>query len=410
MQQRVTTPVKWRQHLTLDLPAPAPGAIWVHACSVGEVGSVAPLIEALLARGHAVHLSVVTATGFAHARRLLGERITLAFLPWDLPFAMHRMIRRLQPALLLLAETEFWPGMLAACHRQQIPIIGINTRISDRSFPRYRASRWLWQRWLAPVALFLAQSDIDAERLAAMGVAAQKIRAVGNLKYALTPPQLDAAALRRQLDASSQRPILLIASTHEGEDRQLLDMWPAWHALCPELLTLIVPRHPERFERVAELIRERGLRLARWSAGDGHPGEQHAEVILIDAMGVLTRLYTIADIVIIAGSLEQGGEKVGGHNPLEAAICGRGVLTGPFVQNFRDIMQQMQRAEAAIVCHNNGELERAVSELIRHPERLQQLHAHAACFMQERAAVLPRILDAITPWLPQPHARTERDH
>ncbi len=394
-----TTSGKWRQHLTIDLPQARPGCIWVHACSVGEVGSVTPLIHALLEQGHAVHLTVVTATGFAHADRLLGNRISLSFLPWDLPMAMMRLVRSLKPSLLLLTETEFWPGMLSACRKQDIPVIGINTRISDRSFPRYQASRWLWKRWLAPVSLFLPQSQTDAERLIAIGVAADKIEVAGNLKYAITAPVADAKALRKKLDINSSRPILLIASTHEGEDSRLLDMWPAWHATCPELLTVIVPRHPERFDQVATLIQERGYRLSRWSELHDHDTSRYdTDFVLLDSMGMLTGLYTVADVVIVAGSLEN----IGGHNPLEAAICGRGVVTGPYVQNFRDIMAEMQQSEAAIISRNDSELEAAIARLLSHPDELRDLNASAALFIQDRAQVLERILAAIQTWMPEP--------
>jgi len=389
---------KWRQHLAIDAPQAQPGCIWIHACSVGEVGSVAALIRMLLDLGHIVHLTVVTATGFAHARRLLGNKISLSFLPWDIPFAMSRMIGALGPSLLLLAETEFWPGMLSACKKQAIPVIGINTRISDRSFPRYRATRMLWKRWLASVTLFLAQSETDAQRLAVMGVAPENIKVAGNLKYAVETPSVDCNALRARLDSSSSRPILLVASTHNGEDERILDMFPVWHAACPELLVLMVPRHPERFDQAAAMIEQRGHKLSRWSQLEEHDAGGHKhDIVLVDAMGMLAGLYAIADIVIIAGSLEN----IGGHNPLEAAICGRGVVTGPHVQNFRDIMTAMQQAEAAIVSRDDHELESAVTRLITHPDELTSLHANAALFIQDRAHVLDRMLAAIRPWLPE---------
>ncbi len=386
---------KWRQHLTIDLPQVQSGSVWIHACSVGEVGSVAPLIRALLDLEHSVHLTVVTATGFAHARRLLGDSISLFFLPWDVPFAMSRMIGALRPALLLLAETEFWPGMLSACKKQNIPVIGINTRISDRSFPRYKATRMLWKRWLASVTLFLPQSETDADRLISMGVSSNNIQVTGNLKYAVDAPSVDCSVLRSTLDDSATRPILLIASTHAGEDERLLNMLSAWHAVCPELLALMVPRHPERFEQVAAMIEERGLKLSRWSQQDA--SRHQTEIVLVDAMGVLAGLYAIADIVIIAGSLEN----IGGHNPLEAAICGRGVVTGPYVQNFRDMMTEMQQSEAAIISRDDRELEAAIRRLLEHPDELKALNANAALFIQDKANVLDRMLETIKPWLPE---------
>ncbi|MDQ6970741.1 MAG: 3-deoxy-D-manno-octulosonic acid transferase [Mariprofundus sp.] len=407
-QSSFTSSTKWRQQFGLDLPPSRPGCIWLHACSVGEVSSVAPLIRALLMQGHNIHLTVVTATGFSHAQRLLADHIpnpvssapisspaiAVAFLPWDLPTAMSRMIKQLQPALLLLAETEFWPGMLSACRRMNIPVIGINTRISDRSFPRYLASRWLWRRWLAPVHLFLAQSDVDRDRLIALGIPADHIKATGNLKYAINAPDVDTTSLRQQLDGSGTRPILLIASTHEGEDASLLKMWPSWHAACPQLLMVLVPRHPQRFDQVAELIHQHGLTCSRWSMSD--IDNNNNDVILIDAMGLLGDLYSIADVAILAGSLQN----IGGHNPLEAAICGRGVVTGPHIQNFREIMHEMQQHEAAIVCQDDDELEAAITRLLKQPDELKQLNANAALFIEDRSHVLERMLTAIEPWLP----------
>ena len=391
MEDSAHHPVKWQQHLTLSLPEARPGCIWLHACSVGEVGSVVPLIRTLLGMGHDIHLTVVTATGFAHADRKLGNDITISYLPWDIPGFMPRFIRQLQPALLLLTETEFWPGKLSACRKYQVPVVGINTRISDRSFPRYRASRFFWRSWLAPVSLFLAQSQQDAARLVAIGVKAEKVQTAGNLKYAVSAPHLDAEKLRHKLDASGRRPILLVASTHEGEDDLILDMWESWHANSKDLLTVFVPRHPQRFNSVAALIQERGHSLGRWSENEQHL----ADFILIDAMGVLDKLYSIADIVIVAGSLKD----IGGHNPLEAAICGRGVVTGPYVQNFREIMDEMKQSNAAIVAHNEQELESAINRLLIVPNELKTLHASAALFIEDKAQVLNHILSAIEPYL-----------
>jgi 3-deoxy-D-manno-octulosonic-acid transferase len=396
MKSAVMRPHKWRQHLTLTLPERRPGCLWVHACSMGEVNSVAPLIERLLAAGHAVHLTVVTRTGHQQARRLFADAITLSYLPWDLPGTMRRLVHRLSPSLLLLTETEFWPGMLAACRRAGVPVIGINTRISDRSFPRYRATRHLWRRWLEPVRLFLAQSDLDATRLAALGIPASRIRAVGNLKFAIRSPEADADPLRQRLDATGRRPVLLMASTHEGEEAQLLSLLPGWRRLVPDLLAVFVPRHPERFASVAATITDAGLTLARWS----QPGAKAADAVLIDAMGVLSSLYTIADLVVIGGSLVP----IGGHNPLEAAICGRGVVTGPHVENFRDVMLQMQAAGGAVIARDVAGLDTIVRRFLAHPSELTQLHAKAAAFMADKAAVLERMLDALKPYLPDMEA------
>jgi 3-deoxy-D-manno-octulosonic-acid transferase len=382
---------KLRQHLTLDMPAIPPGTIWLHACSVGEVASVAPLVESLLDRGLDTHITVVTRTGMQQARRLFADRVSLGYLPWDLPGLFRKYVKHLAPRMLLLTETEFWPGMLAACRRRNIPVIGINSRISDRSYPRYRATRLLWKQWLADVQLFLAQSRTDADRLAGIGVEPSRIQVAGNLKYAVLPPNVDAEALRRKLDASQSRPIILAASTHAGEEEQLLANWTAWRSIAPDFLFVLVPRHPERFDEACRLACRHGLKVSRWTDN----AQERADAVIIDAMGILRQLYTIADIAIVGGSLVN----IGGHNPLEAAICGRGVLTGPHIQNFREVMQHMQNAGAAVVCSDAGQLDQTVRRFLKHPDQLRELHASATVFMQEKTGVLNHVLSAIDPFL-----------
>ena len=390
-------PVKWKQHLTLSLPQTFnDGCVWVHACSVGEVNSIAPLIHWLLREKQNIHLTVVTLTGMHQAGRLFQDCIHISYLPWDLPGRMAKLIDHIRPQLLLLTETEFWPGMLGACEKRDIPVIGINTRISDRSFPRYMATARLWQRWLRPVRLFLAQSNIDAERLHALGIENERIHTVGNLKYAITAPAVDADQVRKKIDPSLQRPVLLVASTHHDEEQQILNMWPHWKRARADLMMVLVPRHPERFDLVANDIEATGIPFSRWSGLSVDRQHQDAnEIILIDAMGVLQQLYTIADLAIIGGTLVP----VGGHNPLEAAICGRGVITGPYIQNFREIMDKMKRQGAAIVCSNADDLEQAILRLMKHPDELKTLHAHAADLMSERGAVIEKVCEAIRPWL-----------
>jgi 3-deoxy-D-manno-octulosonic-acid transferase len=389
-------PVKWKQHMALALPSPhIAGCIWIHACSVGEVASIAPLVTRLLEYHHPIHLTVVTKTGMQHAKRLFGETIHISYLPWDLPGRVARLIDHIKPKLFLLTETEFWPGMLNACKNREIPVIGINTRISDRSFPRYRATKWLWKRWLQPVQLFLAQSSVDAARLSKLGIDDERIEPVGNLKYAITPPEVDAGRIREMIDPSGERPILLAASTHHDEEKQILSMWLLWKDIVPDLMLILVPRHPERFDSVAAEIESTGANFGRWSELGSSPEQRPESIILVDSMGLLQKLFTIADIAFIGGSLVP----TGGHNPLEAAICGRGVVTGPHIQNFREIMNQMQTAHAAIVCRDALEVEHAVLRLLQHPDELQQLHAKATIYMNEKSGVLDRVLHAIQPWL-----------
>ncbi|MCF6208176.1 MAG: 3-deoxy-D-manno-octulosonic acid transferase, partial [Ghiorsea sp.] len=323
--------------------------------------------------------------------RLFGDVITVSWLPWDLPFLMQRFIKHLQPSLLILCETEFWPGMLKTCKKQHVPIIGINTRISDRSFPKYHATRFLWKGWLGAVNLFLAQSDMDAQRLQQIGISPSKVKTVGNLKFAVQAPNVDANQIRLMIDPSAQRPILIIASTHDGEEVQILSLLAQWQQIQPNLLTLIVPRHPERFHDVKKLLQKHTITYTRYA----QERTGHEDVVLIDAMGVLTKLYTIADLVFIGGSLVD----IGGHNPLEPAVCGRGVLTGKYVQNFRAVFDDMQRQGAAIIVQDKAELGDAISRLLAKPDELKQLHAQAALFMQNQNQVLDDMWHEVSPYL-----------
>ncbi|MDQ6987846.1 MAG: 3-deoxy-D-manno-octulosonic acid transferase [Mariprofundaceae bacterium] len=392
-------PSRRRQHLALDLPQTVENPVWLHACSVGEVASVAPLVEALLKKNLPIHLTVVTDTGFAHAQKAFGERISIAYLPWDIPGLMRRMITHLNPRLLLLTETEFWPGMLNTCRRRNIPVIGINTRISDRSFPRYQASRLLWKRWLSAVSLFLPASDTDAQRLAALGVEKSRIRSVGHLKYAVRSPDVNCDAIRRRLDSTGNRPIFLAASTHEDEEAQLCRMLGGWKKHAPDLLLVIVPRHPQRFDEVAEMITVQGLQLNRWSDANSSKetsaSKKNPDIVLIDEMGVLSGLYSVADIVFIGGSLIPHG----GQNPLEAAVCGRGVITGPHMHNFRDIMADLLQTGGAVSCRDAQEVNNAILRFLKHPNELRELHKCAATLMQNKGAVVERMLENIEPWL-----------
>jgi len=391
MNATIKTPAKWRQHLALDLPKVAPFSLWIHACSVGEVASVAPLIRALLQQKIPLHLTVVTATGMQHAQRCFQNQVSLSYLPWDIPTRCAKLFNHIQPHALLIAETEFWPGLLKAAKKAKTPVVSINSRISDRSFPRYKKTGFYWRYVLSSIDLFLAQSDLDAQRLQKIGIDAQRIQRIGNLKYATARPKIDKRAIHQQIDPSTQRPIVLLASSHDNEEHIMLDMLATWHKQCSNMLMVIVPRHPQRFESVAQLIQDSGFSMRRWSQNTCEP----TDVVLVDAMGILNQLYAICDIAIIAGSLTN----IGGHNPLEAAIWGKGVVTGPYIQNFRQIMVEMQQCGAAIVCQNNQELAQVVQEQLAHPHQRQQLHQAAQHMMLGKDEILQKTLNALQPFI-----------
>ncbi|HLN80461.1 MAG TPA: 3-deoxy-D-manno-octulosonic acid transferase [Thermoanaerobaculia bacterium] len=303
------------------------GGIWIHAVSVGEVGVAVPLLAALkrLAPDRRFGLSVTTAAGRELARRVAPPGVDVFAFPFDLAAPVERALARVRPGLVLLTETELWPLFLTRAAERGIPVALVNGRISQRSFPRYRMLR----RWFAPaldrVALFVMQSEEDARRIEALGVAASKIRMRGNIKYdrPAAPPFRDA---ERLIAAAAGRPLFVAASTDEAEEATIV---AAARALAPHVLTAIAPRRPERFDEAARKIEGAGLSVLRRSGPERVP----ADVYLLDTIGELASLYSHAKIAFIGGSLVARG----GHNPIEAWAAGVPVIVGPHTENFREV-------------------------------------------------------------------------
>jgi 3-deoxy-D-manno-octulosonic-acid transferase len=306
------------------------GGIWVHAVSVGEVGVAASLLSALSrkAPGRRLGLSVTTAAGRELAGRILPADVRVFAFPFDLAGSVGRALDGVRPGLVLLTETELWPLFLDRAAARGIPVALVNGRISERSYPRYR----LLRRWFAPalktISLFVMQTEEDARRIEALGVAPSKIRMKGNVKYDLpaAPPFRDA---ERLAETAAGRAVVVAASTAEGEEEAVLE---AWRHLSPRPLLVIAPRRPERFDEVARKIEAAGLPLSR-RTGRGRPG---ADAYLLDTIGELASLYQHANLAFVGGSLADGG----GHNPIEAWAAGVPVVVGPHTQNFREVTKK----------------------------------------------------------------------
>lgn len=308
--------------------------IWVHAVSVGEVLAASRLIEQLSERatGHRVVISTTTRTGQRLARERFGEERVFYF-PLDFAFAVRAYLRTLQPEMLVLMETEFWPRMLVECRRAGIAVAVVNARISDRSWPRYLRLRFLWQRLLRGTALVLAQSALDAERLEAIG--AKNVRVGGNLKYDIrvAKPAEVTEALRRHIGDAK---LLVCGSTLEGEEEMLLDAIPA------DCIAVLAPRHPERFEAVAQLLQRKGVHWVRRSEWMLAPvALEPGMVFLLDSIGELASVYSLASLAFVGGSLVAAG----GHNPLEPAQFRVPVVMGPHYENFRAIVEKLRAVD-----------------------------------------------------------------
>src|SRR5271165_1965150 len=313
--------------------------IWVHAVSVGEVLAASRLIEELTARAPSwrVVISTTTRTGQKIARERFGEDRVFYF-PLDFAFAVRAWLRVLRPRMMLLLETEFWPRMLVECRRAGIPIAVVNARISDRSWPRYQRLRFLWKRLLNSFALVLAQSELDAERLTALG--ASNVRVGGNLKFGIRveKPAAVTEALRKNLPPGVK--VVVCGSTLAGEEEVLLSSLPS------DIVTILAPRHPERFSAVAKLLSQRkALFLLRSQWMQSPASIEAGTVFLLDSIGELASVYSLADLAVVGGGLLWPG----GHNPLEPAQFGVPIVMGPHYENFRDIVDRLSDADAIAV-------------------------------------------------------------
>ena len=322
---------------------PMPGALWLHAVSLGETRAAVPLLDALRAADPDLRLLLThgTATGRAAGRKLLTEVDGQVWLPYDTPGAMRRFLRHYQPSVGMLMETELWPNLMRQAELAHVPMVMCNARLSARSARKGRRLRALLHPAAARLSLVLAQSVADARRLREAG--APQVMVTGNLKFDMTPPaRLTAMGL--QWRGALQRPVVLAASTREGEEGGLLALWAALPQ--PRPLLLLVPRHPQRFEAVAALVHMQGLSLAHRSAWDTQPPPEasQADVWLGDSMGEMPVYYACADVALLGGSFAP----LGGQNLIEAAACGCPVVMGPHTFNFAQAATQALAAQAAI--------------------------------------------------------------
>jgi len=356
----------WRERLGYGPVTQRPGAIWIHAVSLGETRAASALIEALraLRPGVRLLLSHGTATGREAGAALLHEGDQQCWLPYDTPGAVSRFLGRRRPAVGVLMETEIWPNLIEQAARQRVPTVLANARLSDRSARQGRRFAGLMYPAVERLDLVLAQTRDDAARLREAG--AKAVEVCGNLKFDMTPaPELVARgrAWRRRLD----RPVVMMASSREGEELTLLQCWA--DAPSPRPLLLLVPRHPQRFDEVATMARDFGLSLARRSAWGESPSDAECgvDVWLGDSMGEMPAYYGAADVALLGGSFA----RLGGQNLIEAAACACPIVMGPHTFNFEQAAENAlaERAAVRVATLEQG-VQRAI-ELARDPQRSQ---------------------------------------
>ena len=386
------------------LSRPSGRAIWVHAVSVGEVLAAGRLVEELERALPAVqiYLSTTTRTGQALARERFGTG-RVFYYPLDFAFSTQAWLRFLTPAAIVLVESEFWPRLLVEANARRIPVAVVNARISDRSWPRYQALALLWRPLLATIGLALAQSEQDASRLRCLG--ALGARATGNLKFDVRTALTGALTATLHARLPTGVPVIVCGSTLAGEEALLLDALP-----LADVITILAPRHPERFDEVARLLCSRSIphqRRSQWTltmASDERTSVPLAAgtVLLLDSIGELASMYSLATLAIVGG----GFLHAGGHNPLEPAQFSVPVVMGARYDNFRAVVDALLSAHA-VVLSDPASLRTTITGLLAEPDRLRAMGARSREVFLEQAGGTMRTVGALLVLLAAQPEKTE---
>ncbi|MCH8262631.1 MAG: lipid IV(A) 3-deoxy-D-manno-octulosonic acid transferase [Proteobacteria bacterium] len=318
--------------------------IWLHAVSVGEVQAARPLVNALLEEypDFRILITTMTPTGADCVRQYFADTVEHFYLPYDLPMSVKRFLSIIDPIILIVMETELWPNLFHYCQENNVPVVVVNARMSERSAKAYRRLSSLTQSTLKNISLIIAQGQKDAERLIALGADREKVKVTGNLKFDINFPHSvseQAQAIRRYL--SVNRPVWIAASTHEGEERIILDSFAKILEKQSRCLLVIVPRHPERSPGIKTLCNRRNLKVL--CKTENAVCDERIQVFILDTLGELPMYYAAADVAFVGGSFTE----IGGHNMLEPASLGVPVIMGPHVFNFQEISQLLLDERAA---------------------------------------------------------------
>ncbi len=358
----------FRQRLGLSLPVGPAGAkpIWIHAVSVGEVLAAKPLVRALEGARPCLPLvtSTVTVAGQLLARKEFGNTATVLYFPFDWDFSVGRYLDTVRPRIVVLMETELWPNFLKNCERRRIPVLLINGRISDKSFARYRYVRWLAAVMIRALNRIGAQTATDRDRFIQLGAREEQVTVTGNLKFDLPAPRTSEddpllLEIRSALKLDRRTPVIVVGSSMKGEEPLFTRAFNDIRQATPDAKLILAPRHPERFDEVDQILSDSGLAYRRRSRIGAEMHMPACDVLLLDTIGELRQVYSLASVAVIGGSFMP----FGGHNPLEPAGLGKAIVFGPEMSNFRDIARLFLEQRAALQC-SVPSLAHTVSELL----------------------------------------------
>ena len=364
--------------------------LWVHAVSVGETLAAVPLIKALQAKypDYCLIVTCMTPTGSERIKAAFGDSVDHCYAPYDMPDSVARFLSRVKPKILIIIETELWPNTIAACHKRNIPVLLANGRLSEKSANAYKRIQPLVRPMLGQITAVAAQHLDDGARFNDLGLAESALTVTGNIKFDLSLDQAikqKAQQLLSDWRGASERPILLAASTHRGEDEILLEAFKKIKDQINNPLLVLVPRHPERFNQVAELCGAAGFSVAKRSSGDPLEG---VDILLGDTMGELMTFFGACDIAFVGGSLVA----TGGHNMIEPAAWGVPVLTGPHLFNFTEASQLLLEGKAMAICHNADQLAERCVELFQDRQLRSEMGSAAQRIAEANRGALEKLL------------------
>lgn len=370
--------------------------IWVHAVSVGEVQAAVPLVQSLRANfaHHKLLITTVTPTGAARVAALFGDDVLHCYIPFEFPHAINGFFRSVRPHAAMIMETEIWPNLYRGCGVRDIPLVLVSARISPRSIPGYRRLLPLIRETLSHGIVIAAQSQADADRFLELGANPERTRVTGNIKFDVkTDPEIatQGQSLRRSLFGS--RPVWVAASTHDGEEQMVLQAHRALLEDYPDLLLVLIPRHPERFSGVRGLIEAQAFSVVSRTAN--MPCDENTDVFLVDTMGEVPLFFAASDYAFLGGSLVP----IGGHNLLEPAAQGIPIVTGPHLFNTPEVAEKFAELGACQVVANESELAPAIRTLIENPEKARLMGANGKAVLEQNRGALERLLVLLEPLL-----------
>lgn len=383
---------RWSERFAVYGRKHAQGVIWLHAVSVGEAESVFPLVRLILQRhpGTKILITTTTPTGSARVQAVMGSSVEHVYLPYDLPGSVERFISHFEPVLAVIMETEIWPNLFAGCAREGVPLCIVNARLSKKSEKGYRKIPLLVQPALAHVKVIAAQTRQDADRYISIGAESKRVIVSGNLKFDLeisSEVVEQGQTIRNTIFPS--RPVWISASTHKGEDEMVLQAFTKLKLKVTNLLLVVVPRHPERFDEVRKLCESEGFNVnVRTSGNECGP---ETDIYLADTMGELKMLYAASDVAFVGGSLVP----VGGHNVIEPAAIGVPVVFGPYMSNFKEIEKGLLEANGAIQCADSEMLRQALEKLLQNRDYSQEIANNAKAFVLKSRGALETIYGAL---------------